>query len=76
MCKTAEKDQKLIFKTDFRLMQVKRIVECSKGNHSAIRSTFIKLRVPFLIKIFILSIFEWPFTVLCACKRVWMGYND
>ena len=27
--------------------------------HSAILSTFIKL--PFVIKIFILSIFEWPF---------------
>ena len=27
--------------------------------HSAILSTFIKL--PFLIKIFVLSIFEWPF---------------
>ena len=34
--------------------------------HSAILSTFIK--IPFLIKIFVLSIFEWPlmtgFTVL------------
>ena len=30
-----------------------------QGEHSAILSTFIKL--PFVIKIFILSIFEWPF---------------
>ena len=37
-------------------MQVKSIVECS---NSAILSTFIKL--PFAIKIFVLSIFEWPF---------------
>ena len=29
------------------------------GEHSAILSTFMKL--PFVIKIFILSIFEWPF---------------
>ena len=29
------------------------------GEHSAIFSTFIKL--PFVIKIFVLSIFEWPF---------------
>ena len=29
------------------------------GEHSAILSTFIKL--PFVIEIFILSIFEWPF---------------
>ena len=33
-------------------MQVKRIAECSKG-------TLIKL--PFVIKIFVLPIFEWPF---------------
>ena len=29
------------------------------GEHSAILSTFINL--PFVIKIFVLSIFEWPF---------------
>ena len=38
-----------------------------QGEHSAILSTFIKL--PFVIKIFVLSIFEWPFytgfTVFC-----------
>ena len=34
------------------------MAECSKG-HFAILSTFIKL--PFVIKIFDLSIFEWPF---------------
>ena len=28
--------------------------------HSAILSTFIKLHVPFVIKIFVLSIFVWP----------------
>ena len=30
-----------------------------QGEHSAILSTFIKLT--FVIKIFVLSIFEWPF---------------
>ena len=30
-----------------------------QGEHSAILSTFIKL--PFAFKIFVLSIFEWPF---------------
>ena len=29
-----------------------------QGEHSAVLSTFIKL--PFVIKIFVLSIFEWP----------------
>ena len=43
-------------------MQVKIIAECSMGSilqeHSAILSTFIKL--PVVIKTFVLSIFEWP----------------
>ena len=30
-----------------------------QGEHSAILLTFIKL--PFVVKIFVLSIFEWPF---------------
>ena len=40
-------------------MQVKSIAECSKRQEelSAILSTFIKL--PIVIKIFVLSIFEW-----------------
>ena len=41
-------------KTTYRLMQVKRIAE-----HSAIRPTFIKL--PFVIKVFVLPIFERSF---------------
>ena len=60
------KRPKLVIKTNDRLMQVRSIAErfkgeCSKWEHSAILSTFIKL--PFFIKIFVvkLSIFEWPF---------------
>ena len=44
------------------LMKVESIAECSpalQGEHSAILLTFIKL--PFVIKLFVLSIFEWPF---------------
>ena len=37
----------LVFMTDYRLMQVRSIAEC-----------FIKL--PFVFKTFVLSIFEWP----------------
>ena len=44
------KDQKLVFKTNDRLMQVK--------SASAILSTFITLL--FVIRIFALSVFEWP----------------
>ena len=40
-------------------MQIESIAECSKREHSAILLTFIKL--PIVIKIFVLSIFEWPF---------------
>ena len=40
-------------------MQVKSIAECSKWEHSAILLTCIKLL--FVIKMFVLSIFEWPF---------------
>ena len=52
-----KEDQKLVFKTDYHLMQVKSIAECS-SEHSAILLTFIKL--PFVFKTFVLSIFEWP----------------
>ena len=42
----------MVFKTYYRFMQVKSIAECS-----AILLTFIKL--PFAVRIFVLSIFEW-----------------
>ena len=61
----------MVFKTNCRLMQFKSIAECSKWEHSAILSTFINL--PFVIKTFVLSIFEWPFytgfTVNELCMR-------
>ena len=53
------KRPKMVFQTNYPLMQVKSIAECSKRKHSAILSTFIKQ--PVVIKIFVLSIFEWPF---------------
>ena len=46
------KDRKLVFKTNYSLMQV-------QGSILQILSTFIKL--PFVIKIFVLFIFEWLF---------------
>ena len=62
---TQIQDQKLVFKPNYHLMLVKIIAECSKGSNI---STFIK--PPFVIKIFVLSIFEWPlktgFTVAFA----------
>ena len=67
----SQKDTKLIFKTDYRLMKVEsklmqnahlagqKYCRMLQGEHSAILLTFIKL--PFVIKTFVLSIFEWPF---------------
>ena len=51
----SRKEQKLFFKANYRLMQVKSIADCSKGEHSTILSTYIEL------PIFVLSIFELPF---------------
>ena len=43
-----------------------------QGEHSAVLSTFIKL--PYVIKIYVLSICEWPlktgFTVLTLVKKI------
>ena len=61
---------KLVFKTNYHLMQVKSIAECSLEHsgqkycrmlpreHSAILSTCIK--PTYIFKNFVLSIFEWP----------------
>ena len=55
----------MVFNTDYCLMQVKSIAE-----HSAILLTFIKL--PFVIKIFCVSIFEWQ---LKTCFTVFSVNN-
>ena len=68
LCKTAilEKTENWFSNTNYRLMQVKKIAE------SAILSTCIKL--PFVIKIFVLSIFEWPFyTGFTVLTMLWVG---
>ena len=51
---TFKKTENWLSETNYRLMQVKSIAECSKWEHSAILSTFIK--IPFVIKIFVLLI--------------------
>ena len=48
------KRPKMVFKTSYRLMQVNSI-----GEYSALLLIFIKLLL--VIKISVLSIFEWPF---------------
>ena len=46
----------MVFKTDYYLMQVKCIAECSKR---AFCNTFTFIELTFVFKTFILSIFEW-----------------
>ena len=46
--------QKLVFKTNYHLMQVKMYCRMLQGEHSAILLTFIQLP-------FVMFIFEWPF---------------
>ena len=45
-----------------RMLQGERSAIMLQGERSAILSTLIKL--PFVIKIFVLSIFEWPFYIV------------
>ena len=56
----SKRTPKFGFNTNYHLIQVKSIAECSH-EHSAILSTFMKL--PFSTKTFVLSIVKWPFTV-------------
>ena len=50
---------KIGFQEEIILNAGKKYCRMLQGEHSAILLTFIKL--PFVIKIFVLSIFEWPF---------------
>ena len=64
MCKTAAlKKTKIVFQDYLSLNAGQKYCRMlqreHQGEHSAILSTFIKL--PFVIKSFVLSIFEWPF---------------
>ena len=54
------KDRKIVFQGQLSLYAGQKHCRMLQGEHSAILLTFIKL--PFVIKIFVLSINEWPFT--------------
>ena len=53
------KRPKIVFQEQLLLNAGQKYCRMLQGEHSAILSTFIKL--PFVIKIYVLSIFEWPF---------------
>ena len=63
------KRPKIIFQDQLSLNAGQKYCKMLQGEHSAILLTFIKL--PFVIKIFVLSIFERPFyrgfAVVCDC---------
>ena len=57
-----KKTKNLVYKTNYRLMQVKRIAECSKwGILQYFRLSFGYQATNYCYQIFVLSIFEWPF---------------
>ena len=55
------KRQKMSFQDQLSINAGRKYCRMLQGEHSAILSTFIKL--PFIIKIFVLSIFEWLFYI-------------
>ena len=66
------KRHKIVFQDRLSLKAGQKYCRMLQGEHSAILSTFSKL--PFVIKTFVLSIFEWPlktgFTVFVEKLRV------
>ena len=54
----SESRPKIVFQIQLSLNAGQKYCRMLQGEHSAILSTFIKL--PFVIKIFVLSIFNWP----------------
>ena len=63
------KDQKMVFKTDYRLMEVKSIAECSKGSILQYFRPSLSYQLS-LLKTFVFSIFEWWFyTSFTVCTK-------
>ena len=56
-----KKKTKIVFQDQLSLNAGQKYCRMIQGEHSAILSTFIKL--PFVIKVFVLSNFEWPLTL-------------
>ena len=73
----SQKDQKLVLKTNLSLNAGQKYCRMLEVKHSAIISTFIKLS--FVFKIFVLSIFEWPFYIGFTVHKGWItkifGYS-
>ena len=51
-----------------------KVLQNAPREHSVIFSTFIKL--PFVFRVFVLSIFEWSFTqVYCILSDIWLAIS-
>ena len=72
-----KKKTKIGFQARLLLICRSKVLQNAPREHSAILSAFIKL--PFVFKIFVLSIFEWPlktgFTVHCNMLEFTKRYN-
>ena len=62
------KRQKIHFRDQLSLNAGQKYCRMLQGEHSAILSTFIKLQ--FVMKIFVLSTFEWPFYTGCTLHDI------
>ena len=67
----SKRSPKLVFKTDYHLMQVKSIAECSKG--SILQYFRLSLSYHLSLRYFFLFLSEWPlktgFTVYYLCQN-------
>ena len=71
------KRPKFVFQDQLWLNAGQKYCRLLKGEHSAILLTFIKL--PFVIKIFVLSIYEWSFYTgftVCSYEILYMLKNE
>ena len=66
--RTLSKRPKIGFQDQLSLDAGQKYCRMLQGEHSAVLSTFIK--VPFVIKIFVLSIFEWPLQTGFTVQKV------
>ena len=67
----SKRTQKMVFNTDYCLMQVKSIAECSPW--SILQYFWPSLSYHFSIKMFVFSIIKWPLAIdftVCVCTSI------
>ena len=71
----SQKDRKLVFKTDYRLMQVKSIAECSKGSIRQYFRPSLTYHLP-LRPFFCLFLSGWPFYTVFTVPVTYVFYDE